>query len=911
MANNTVNFTINIKDNATGKLKEITASTNDLGKMVRSVTEEVRANQRTIVDWAQASQAADMLGQSISELYGWSKDVTQAYQVQLVAETQLVTVMRQRMKATDEEVQSIKELCSAQQALGVIGDEVQLSGAQQMATFLNEKKSLDTLIPAMNNLLAQQHGLNSTNQDAVSIGNLMGKAMQGQTEVLQRVGISFSEAQKQVLKFGTESERAAVLAQVITENVGNMNSELAKTDAGKQKQLENTLGDIKEQIGSMIQPMMQSITFMHQFVQVGIQTSKVVSTIRSLNLAMRITANMKSYITSLGVAFQVLQAKIIGTSVAADKARIAMRAAFVTSGIGIAVFAISTALNLLFNSASSASDELDNLTTSARQLRESSDAYTTASSDAKAAIDMELASLKQLIDSHADDKQAVSELNSKYGEAFGTYKTAAEWYEVLTTKSETYCRAIGMEAQARELATKKAQNELRIAELQAQMKQMREAGTDLAKRKTLGTGYDVAGNKQIKIVEVTDLSDDYKALRDEMNQLNSAQDELTKKFEYCTSAIADANKELQTHTNTVRTASEDNNKIELPVELNGLDETKIRARLQQVQQAIDAAPTLEKKLELMPEKQQLEQMLADIKRRLDNAQLAVRIKVQQERDQSQGINLSEMAPVKAWDEVKTDVPDKIKAPEIEGADGYLGQLNTMQEETKTAYDSFKSAWGGLQGVGSGINSITDALHGNGNAWQIVTGVVNGFIQLYEGINAIVSVAQMFGLASKLNAAAKTQEAVATAAATTATTVCATEQAVASAAVAPVITANKLAAASYMELAAAAYMAAHAYIPFAGFGIAAGFATAAKAMVIAMGATPFAGGGLLYGPTLALAGEYPGASSNPEVIAPLDKLRTLINTDQGGQSQAGRVTFRLQGRELLGLMEREGEVRRRR
>lgn len=436
MANNTVNFTINIKDNATGKLKEITASTNDLGKMVRSVTEEVRANQRTIVDWAQAAQAADMLSQSISQIYDAAKDVTQAYQVQLVAETQLVTVMRQRMKATDEEVQSIKDLCSAQQELGVIGDEVQLSGAQQMATFLNEKKSLDTLIPAMNNLLAQQHGMNSTNQDAVSIGNLMGKAMQGQTEVLQRVGISFSEAQKQVLKFGTESERAAVLAQ----NVGNMNAELAKTDAGKQKQLENTLGDIKEQIGSMIQPMMQSITFMYHFVQVGIQISKVVSTIRSLNLAMRITANMKSYITSLGVAFQVLQAKIKGTSVAADKARIAMRAAFVTSGIGIAVFAISTALYHLFESASSASDELDNLTTSARQLKEASDAYTTASSDAKAAIDMELASLKQLIDSHADDKQAVSELNSKYGEAFGTYETASEWYDVLTKKSETYCR---------------------------------------------------------------------------------------------------------------------------------------------------------------------------------------------------------------------------------------------------------------------------------------------------------------------------------------------------------------------------------------------------------------------------------------------------------------------------------------
>lgn len=444
MANNTVNFTINIKDNATGKLKEITASTNDLGKMVRSVTEEVRANQRTIVDWAQASQAADMLGQSISELYGWSKDVTQAYQVQLVAETQLVTVMRQRMKATDEEVQSIKDLCSAQQELGVIGDEVQLSGAQQMATFLNEKKSLDTLIPAMNNLLAQQHGMNSTNQDAVSIGNLMGKAMQGQTEVLQRVGISFSEAQKQVLKFGTESERAAVLAQVITENVGNMNAELAKTDAGKQKQLENALGDIKEELGAIVQPMMTVITKTYQLFTVGTYLAKTVSTVKSLRLAigplLPTFVSWRVVSVRLSATMTVLRAKLRGVEVGATTARMAISRLMVASGVGVAIAVLSYAIYKLTGSASSASDELDNLTTSARQLREASDAYTTASSDAKAAIDMELASLKQLIDSHADDKQAVDELNSKYGEAFGTYETASEWYDVLTKKSETYCR---------------------------------------------------------------------------------------------------------------------------------------------------------------------------------------------------------------------------------------------------------------------------------------------------------------------------------------------------------------------------------------------------------------------------------------------------------------------------------------
>lgn len=48
-------------------------------------------------------------------------------------------------------------------------------------------------------------------------------------------------------------------------------------------------------------------------------------------------------------------------------------------------------------------------------------------------------------------------------------------------------------------------------------------------------------------------------------------------------------------------------------------------------------------------------------------------------------------------------------------------------------------------------------------------------------------------------------------------------------------------------------------------------------------TAFADGGIVYGPTLGLMGEYPGARSNPEVIAPLDKLRDMIspaNSDGG-------------------------------
>jgi hypothetical protein len=56
------------------------------------------------------------------------------------------------------------------------------------------------------------------------------------------------------------------------------------------------------------------------------------------------------------------------------------------------------------------------------------------------------------------------------------------------------------------------------------------------------------------------------------------------------------------------------------------------------------------------------------------------------------------------------------------------------------------------------------------------------------------------------------------------------------------------------------------------------ATAVAGVLSAFAALPkFAAGGLAYGPTIGMFGEYPGASSNPEVIAPLSKLQSMIGT----------------------------------
>jgi hypothetical protein len=68
-----------------------------------------------------------------------------------------------------------------------------------------------------------------------------------------------------------------------------------------------------------------------------------------------------------------------------------------------------------------------------------------------------------------------------------------------------------------------------------------------------------------------------------------------------------------------------------------------------------------------------------------------------------------------------------------------------------------------------------------------------------------------------------------------------------------------------------------------------------------GLTPFANGGIVSGPTSALVGEYTGARTNPEVIAPLSKLQNMMG---------GNVTFTISGDSLVGTLNRANKTRAR-
>lgn len=187
------------------------------------------------------------------------KKSMEAYEVQNAAETKLTEIYRSRMGVTKAAAQETIKYASALQKQGVVGDEVTLSGAQQLATFAKMPSTVNSLLPAMQNLLVQQKGLNGTSQDATQIANLMGKVMMGQTGALKRVGVSFTEAEEKVLKYGTEEEKAAMLARVITNNVGDMNKAMLETPEGKIQQLKNSMGDLAEGVGAALAPALASV----------------------------------------------------------------------------------------------------------------------------------------------------------------------------------------------------------------------------------------------------------------------------------------------------------------------------------------------------------------------------------------------------------------------------------------------------------------------------------------------------------------------------------------------------------------------------------------------------------------------------------------------------------------------------
>lgn len=859
MSDTTVRLKIKIE--GSDSLKEVEMSADELAKAFVSVKDKVHELNEKLLNINQISQAFEQVGAVVQSLQSVMHDLTDTYAVQAQAEARLEQMMHNTMDATDDEIQSIKDLAAEQQKLGVIGDEVILSGAQELATYMQKKESLEALIPVMDDMIAQQYGYNASAESAVSVAQMMGKVFSGEVGALKRLGYTFDEAQEAILKYGTEEEKVATLTEVVGQIVEGTNAKLAAMPYGPIAKFRNDLGDIKEQLGKMVAPTMNAVDSISKLTIAIAGIGKGVSAIKAVIIA------VKAMTTS---------------AKAATAAQNGLNAAMKANVIIAVASAVATLVAIIVTLARKSRDAADGM----EELKEANEAYKNTVAEAQAEIDIEIASLKRLMDQGKETEDAIQHLNEKYGEAFGYHQTAADWYDTLTKKSKIYCAQLGYEAKAKALSSKIANLEIENDEKKRRKRELESRPTTKAEgREYKQLNKDIEDN----IKKIGELKADREKAFNESNrlqaQLNGTTKEGAKAVSWQSMSYEELGKAIKEQTDKLKKYSDGSSAEakqesatlaamqqrhhQLGVAL-GLETENVKKLTNEYKKLakVELVPALETKKAGPIERAALptteagyDKWIADLQNSLKNATADMRPGIQAEIERAEQLR-------NAFIGVKEEV-GKTSA-----------EIDAMP--TMKPFETFTKGWGGIKGIGNSIRDIKSALTETDNAWDALTQTIDGFISLFQSLQSIVEIIKT------ITAVTQTMQAVNDAT---------TQKQLANAGVQ--VAANTAVAGS----GAASSVAS---IPYVGPIL----AIAALASIVAAIATlpKFADGGLVYGPTLGLMGEYGGASSNPEVIAPLSKLRALLG--EGGATQPTEVKFRIQGRELVGIVNKQNNIYRR-
>lgn len=935
----------NIKLTIDGKQHIVEASTN-----VKKFAEELAIAQTSsnklrdqLIKFSGIAASFQNLASGLQQLTGVAQTYIEANKTQVEAETKLETVMRQRMNATDAEIQSVKELASAQQALGVIGDEVQLMGIQQAATFLKEKSSIETLVPAMNNLLAQQKGLNATGQDAVNIGNLVGKVMQGQTGALTRMGITFTEAQEKVLKFGTESERAAMLAKVITDNVGEMNAALAKTDAGKAKQAANDLGDLREAWGGFIAKYEKDIVVFSQGMIAITSTMSAFQGLKGILASFgSVFGGWTNAAKKAAAAAKTLTASLRTLTTASTAAGVAIRGLMAATGVGIAVAALYTILEKFNREQSKTAEAAEAVrrvqANAGKQYAEQSARVRTLTGlihNENIATDTR----KKYIEELKGIIPGYNALLTEEGKLTGENKSVIDEYLSSLEKK------IKLQAAEEELTDLYRRQRLELKRLREEESAAGKAKSALDTANTAAAIHSMntstSGTRLLMQggdASVKNAQADYNKA---VAAINRTKDNLTK----LGIAIAEVNKEITagsksivTETNKLASATASSTPLGSPKK-GKADEDKPYLKMQKSLQDYDSAIAYHKKLQQTATQEEYRniQRIIDVleKKRaefigepekkseampktpvynspapigeLDTiGKLTKAIQYYQEVQQNQSadeivntqrtIDLLEakrdaMQQLLTIPAIEADTkhlqglsPEKLRIElELIGLSGVRERLKALQDMLSTAPEKQRAELERLIPVWqSYAESLTVAQKRHVSAQEVFGNLTSIISHLGSAVGD--------GAGEWLSWGASLLGAIGTAIP----------------AIVALTAAKKTEANANTEAAVTGAAASVASVPVVGAVMA---VAAISSVIAALAAIPkFANGGIAYGPTLGIFGEYAGASNNPEVVAPLDKLRGML-AEPGGIDLSG-IEFKIKGRTLVALIEKENAHKKR-
>ena len=229
--------------------------TDEMSPALRMINANLGSTLKSVIGVNQGIMLLNTSIRIIKRVASAFEELGQAYDAQYEQEVKLYTAMQQRMGASRDDFESIKALAREYQNVGIYSDQMILKGAQELATFVETKEQLQELIPLMVEVTAQQYGMSASAESMRQSATLIGKMINGTTMGLNRLGIKWTEQEEKIRKNADLNTRISMTIDKVTQKVGEMNESLGMTYLGKMVQLKNTLLDIKEAAGELVQPL--------------------------------------------------------------------------------------------------------------------------------------------------------------------------------------------------------------------------------------------------------------------------------------------------------------------------------------------------------------------------------------------------------------------------------------------------------------------------------------------------------------------------------------------------------------------------------------------------------------------------------------------------------------------------------
>lgn len=228
---------------------------------------------------------------------------------------------------------------------------------------------------------------------------------------------------------------------------------LSGTGAAKLQLINNKLGEYSDMLQSSIGNV---LPYINVAAQMATGAAAAVSLSKSFNLLAVSSKLARTVIAMFSPIIEVCSATMRGATVSATTLKLAIRSLMISTGVGIAIVALTEAINYLMNSSDDAAKSVDKLSEAEQKAKMAHQQTAQQISSVRSEMMQNIAALKNFKGSKEQEKAMVQQMNTKYGEAMGYYSTVSQWYQTLTANSKAYCNQMINEITIRNLANQAA-----------------------------------------------------------------------------------------------------------------------------------------------------------------------------------------------------------------------------------------------------------------------------------------------------------------------------------------------------------------------------------------------------------------------------------------------------------------------